>query len=123
MPPPPRTWKDLQTHPFREGFRAAIIKEYHNLRRRNTFKPAPKTSKIATLPLIWIFTYKFDTDGYLLKFKARKITKKFHLEYMKPAHSPMHTDELVPYEGKATPPGSIRISTEGWILTICCYYH
>jgi hypothetical protein len=23
------------------------------------------------LPLIWVFTYKFDTDGFLIKFKAR----------------------------------------------------
>lgn len=23
------------------------------------------------IPLIWVFTYKFDTEGYLLKFKAR----------------------------------------------------
>ena len=23
------------------------------------------------LPLLWVFTYKFDIDGYLTKFKAR----------------------------------------------------
>ena len=71
MPPPPRSWKDLQTHPYREGFQTAATKEYQDLERRNTFKPVPKTSKITTLPLIWVFTYKFDTDGYLIKFKAR----------------------------------------------------
>jgi len=31
----------------------------------------PKTAAIKTIPLIWVFTYKFDTDGYLSKFKAR----------------------------------------------------
>ena len=31
----------------------------------------PKTAATKTLPLIWVFTYKFDTDGYLSKFKAR----------------------------------------------------
>lgn len=71
MPPPPRTWKDLQTHPYREGFRTAATKEYQDLERRNTFKSVPKTSKITTLPLIWVFTYKFNTDGYLIRFKAR----------------------------------------------------
>src|SRR2546423_2508393 len=71
MPPPPRTWKDLQTHPYREGFQTAATKEYKDLERRNTFKSVLKTSKMTTLPLIWVFTYKFDTDGYLLKFKAR----------------------------------------------------
>jgi hypothetical protein len=49
----------------------AATKEYQDLERRNTFKPVPKTSKMTTLPLIWVFTYKFDTDGYLIKFKAR----------------------------------------------------
>jgi hypothetical protein len=71
MPPPPRTWKDLQTHPYREGFHTAATKEYQDLERRNTFKSVPKTSKMTTIPLIWVFTYKFDTDGYLVKFKAR----------------------------------------------------
>lgn len=57
--PPPRTWKDLQMHPYREGFRTAATKEYQDLERRNTFKSVPKTSKMTTLPLIWVFTYKF----------------------------------------------------------------
>jgi len=28
-----------------------------------------------SLPLIWVLTYKFDTNGYLLKYKARLIAK------------------------------------------------
>lgn len=32
-----------------------------------------------------------------------KIIKKFHLEHAKPAHTPIQTEELVPYEGTATP--------------------
>jgi reverse transcriptase-like protein len=32
-----------------------------------------------------------------------KIIKKFHLEYAKPAHIPIQTEELVPYEGTAMP--------------------
>jgi hypothetical protein len=27
------------------------------------------------LPLMWIFTYKFDEDGYLYKFKARLVVR------------------------------------------------
>ena len=30
-----------------------------------------KTSDITVIPLKWVFTYKIDTDGYLVKFKAR----------------------------------------------------
>jgi len=70
-PPPSRTWKDLQTHPYREGFHTAATKEYRDLERRNTFKSVPKTSKMTALPFIWVFICKFDTDGYLIKFKAR----------------------------------------------------
>lgn len=31
----------------------------------------PKTSEIKTIPLTWVFAYKFDTNGYVTKFKAR----------------------------------------------------
>ena len=32
---------------------------------------AQKTSDITVIPLTWVFTYKLDTNGYLVKFKAR----------------------------------------------------
>jgi len=71
LPPPPRNWKDLSSHPHREGFQAAARKEYQDLERRDTFQSVPKTVSTKTLPLKWVFTYKFDTNGYLVKFKAR----------------------------------------------------
>jgi hypothetical protein len=71
LPPTPRTWKELLKHPHCEGFLTAATKEYKDLERRNTFKHVPKTPEIKTLPLLWVFTYKFDTDGFLVKFKAR----------------------------------------------------
>ena len=27
------------------------------------------------LPVMWVFTYKFDEDGYLLKYKARLVVR------------------------------------------------
>jgi hypothetical protein len=57
-------------HPHREGFLAAAEKEYHNLERRQTFCHVPKTPGLKTLPLMWTFVYKLDTDGYLVKYKA-----------------------------------------------------
>jgi len=48
------------------------IKEYTNLERRDTFRHVSRsTASSKTLPLKWVFTYKFDEDGYLTKFKAR----------------------------------------------------
>ena len=71
LPPPPRSWKDLQSYPQKEGFLAAATKEYNNLERRNTFRKVPRTSATRTLPVLWTFTYKVDTAGYLIKHKAR----------------------------------------------------
>ena len=71
LPPPPRSWKELLRHPQHEGFRAAAEKEYRDLERRHTFRPVPKTQSLKPLPLMWVFTYKFDTEGYLTKYKAR----------------------------------------------------
>ena len=72
LPPPPKSWKKLQKHPYKEGFLAAAKKEYQDLERRNTWKLTPKpTGNTQILPLKWVFTYKFDSDGFLLKYKAR----------------------------------------------------
>jgi hypothetical protein len=63
----------MLSHPYKDGFLAAAIKEYGDLERRDTFRSVLKTTVIQEeiLPLIWVFTYKFDTDGFLNKFKAR----------------------------------------------------
>ena len=44
--------------------------KYKNLKYWQTFHIVPKISAIQTLPLVWVFTYKFDTNGYLSKYKA-----------------------------------------------------
>ena len=41
------------------------------LQERGTFRAVRKTSEIKTIPLTWVFAYKFDTNGYVTKFKAR----------------------------------------------------
>jgi hypothetical protein len=73
LPPPPRTWKDLQNHVYRGDFLSAASVEYKALQDMNTFEsiPRPSSPSVRVLPLLWVFTYKFDPDGYLLKFKAR----------------------------------------------------
>jgi hypothetical protein len=71
LPPPPKNWKDLQKHPHRTGFEAALRKEYQAIEDRGTFVIEPRPHRHQVLPLIWVFTYKFDTDGYLTKYKAR----------------------------------------------------
>lgn len=71
LPPPPKNWKELIRHQYREDFLTAATKEYTDLEGRGTFKVVDKTPSVKTVPTTWRFTYKTDTNGYLTKFKAR----------------------------------------------------
>ena len=54
------------------NFKNAATKKYDSLVHWGVFQPVScwnTSSKL--LPLKWVFTYKFDTDGFLQKFKAR----------------------------------------------------
>jgi len=74
LPPPPKSWRELKQHPHMAGFLAAAQTEFTALQNKGMFESIHLTSHIASqtvLPLLWVFTYKFDTDGYLQKYKAR----------------------------------------------------
>ena len=71
LPPPPVTWRALTKHPYAEGFRQAAKLEYKALKSKNTFRIVKQSSQSKPLPLKWHFTYKFDQEGYLTKYKAR----------------------------------------------------
>ena len=74
LPPPPKRWKDLKKHPFSAEFTQAARKELDSCWAKDCFKRTEATSTTADaeiLPLMWVFTYKFDEDGYLYKYKAR----------------------------------------------------
>jgi hypothetical protein len=73
LPEPPKHWKDVMNHPFQEGFLAAMKKELDSLTQKSTYEVVdrPKDRGKQILPLLWVFSYKFDQDGYLLKLKAR----------------------------------------------------
>ena len=73
MPPPPENWKQLKIHPFATQLKAAAEFEIETLKAKETFSQVALPNKKSTqiLPLKWVFTYKFDADGMLEKFKAR----------------------------------------------------
>ena len=73
LPPPLKRWKDVHSHPHRDGFMEAAKTEYNDLWRRGTFEKMPMTPAIKTIPTMWVFTYKYDTNGFLLKYKARLV--------------------------------------------------
>ncbi|KAJ5314846.1 uncharacterized protein N7443_001730 [Penicillium atrosanguineum] len=64
---------DTDHHQREEGFLAAIRKELDSLAQKETYDVVerPKDRGKQILPLLWVFAYKFDQDGYLLKLKAR----------------------------------------------------
>jgi hypothetical protein len=73
LPPPPKRYQDVATRPFANEFHKAMNVEFDNCWQRGCFVQTPATSSTAgaeVLLLMWVYTYKFDQDGYLYKFKA-----------------------------------------------------
>jgi hypothetical protein len=68
---PPQYWQALRHHPEKDGFYQAAKDEIQLLKQRGTFSivPIPKGKQI--IPLKWVFTYKGDANGNLIKHKAR----------------------------------------------------
>jgi hypothetical protein len=72
LPPPPRNWNSMLHHPLAEEFEAAAKLEWDTVTKKGTYKHVKRPdSNIKVLPLRWVFTYKFGSDGYLIKCKAR----------------------------------------------------
>lgn len=71
IPLPPKTWRDIDKHPLKELFRATAELEHNALVACKTFKKVQKPTGRQIIPLMWVFTYKFDQEGYLIKAKAR----------------------------------------------------
>ena len=74
LPDPPLNWRQLEHHKHADSFKQAAQKEYDELESRGTWVVVDQNSlpeHIKPIPLKWVFTYKFDTDGYLDRYKAR----------------------------------------------------
>lgn len=73
LPPEPQNWKQAVSHTFSEGWLAAAGLEIESLGIRGTYTTSrrPSDRSIQVLPLTWVFTYKFDSNGFLQKLKAR----------------------------------------------------
>ncbi|KAI1004940.1 hypothetical protein K3495_g3273 [Podosphaera aphanis] len=74
LPPAPKGWQQMLRHKFAKEFTRAAEKEYYTLEEKGTWnhineEDVPVGAEI--IPVIWIFSYKFDSDGVLIKFKAR----------------------------------------------------
>ena len=59
------------THEYAAEWKAAIQTEIRGVEAQGTAKEVPDTPDITKIPLKWVFSYKFDKHGFLIKFKAR----------------------------------------------------
>ena len=77
LPSVPRSWREMLRHTHAAGFQAAAQKEYMALQEHKTWEPVLQSSigDSKVLPGMWVFTYKLDSDGYLLKYKARFVVR------------------------------------------------
>jgi hypothetical protein len=78
LPPAPKSWKQMQKHIHAVHFNRAAVLEFQTLLEKGTFQYielAEADLTIPPLPLMWVFSYKFDPDGYLLKHKARLVAR------------------------------------------------
>lgn len=71
LPAEPKTWQKLQSHPHKEGFIAAADLEFNALEQKNTWRKVRMRRETKALPLKRVFSYKFDSQGYLTPYKAR----------------------------------------------------
>lgn len=72
LPSAPTNWKQVESHAHSIGFRDAAKKEYNDLETRGTWQLVDQSEATTRpLPLKWVFTYKYDTDGFLERYKAR----------------------------------------------------
>jgi hypothetical protein len=78
LPPEPNPVRNLHMHPFRQYFLKAVELKYQRIWNKGCFTKIAKTESTAdgeVLPLLWVFTYKFNEDGYLYKYKARLVVR------------------------------------------------
>jgi hypothetical protein len=78
LPEPPQFYQQLNSHPYGDQFRAAANTEYRSVWAKGCFAKTSLRDAEAdaeVLPLMWVFTYKIDADGYLSKFKARIVIR------------------------------------------------
>jgi len=71
LPPEPNNWTEAKRHTYSKYWFDAAHTEFAALDKRGTFIKCNREKHHSPLPLLWVFKYKFDTDGFLTKFKAR----------------------------------------------------
>jgi hypothetical protein len=77
LPPPPRSYKELKKHLLDKWFVEAMEVHMRSHREMKSFEKCHRSvaKKAHVLDCMWVFTYKFDKHGYLVKAKARLVVR------------------------------------------------
>jgi hypothetical protein len=75
LPQPPKTKKDLAGHPFRDQFIKAQQDHLASHEQMESFVEVPwsRAKGQRVLSCMWVFTYKTDRHGFLVRCKARLV--------------------------------------------------
>jgi hypothetical protein len=66
-----RYWRQMLNYRFSQEFKWTAVKKMIELKRRDIFLLIEKRSNQIRISVIWVFKYKFYTNEYVEKFKAR----------------------------------------------------
>lgn len=77
LPPAPITYTRMCAHPLEIWFRAAMADHMRSHHEMDSFEEVHSSNArgVQVLDCKWVYTYKFDKDGYLLKAKARLVVR------------------------------------------------
>lgn len=79
LPVEPKGLKELARHPYCEYFKDAMKREIEGLQRKETWAEEPldaaQEAGKRVIPTMWVFRYKFDEHGWLVKYKARLVAR------------------------------------------------
>jgi hypothetical protein len=68
----PTKWSQLKDHPLGEEFKQDAIREINTLTKKNVWRVIKRSMAQGNpLPQKWVFTYKFNEEGYLEQCKSR----------------------------------------------------
>jgi hypothetical protein len=72
-----KKYRELDSHLYGTQFKQEQKVEYETLWDKGTFKTVPISNVTSfILPLMWVFTYKGDEDGFLTRCKARLVVRR-----------------------------------------------
>jgi transposase InsO family protein len=98
-PSPPSSYAVAQKHPHAAAWNEAITAELNALRQQHTFDEETACAQhevLTALPSKWVFTYKHNADGEVLKHKARLVIR---------GDMELNPDDVSTYA--ATPPAAL----------------